>query len=129
MARKIFFLLLIFGLAFIVACSPAEEEPESTPLVEELPEVIPVDEAAGGSGAAGGSIELANECDEPGAGLYLLNFPAQGICFHYPEQYDLLQEGMESSLTFYVDSILNTEAPSFSVSSPPPSCHIPRSSS
>jgi hypothetical protein len=38
-------------------------------------------EAGAPSEAAGGSIELANECDEPGDGLSLLNYPAEGFSF------------------------------------------------
>jgi len=47
--------------------------------------------------------------------LKLLNYPAEGFCFLYPEQYQVFQTDDNSSITLYVRSLLNTEAPAFSV--------------
>lgn len=50
------------------------------------------------------------ECPEAMAGTYQLAYAAKGICFLYPDNYDVFQ-GEDGGLTLYAGSLLNTEAP------------------
>ena len=50
------------------------------------------------------------KCPEPNPGTHQLIYAAQGICFLYPDNYDVFQ-GEDGSLTLTVRSLLNTEAP------------------
>lgn len=54
-------------------------------------------------------ISVAN-CPAAVPGAHQLIDAAQGICFLYPDNYDVFQ-GEDGSLTLYVRSLLNTEAP------------------
>lgn len=54
-------------------------------------------------------ISVAN-CPAAAPGTHQLIDAAQGICFLYPDSYDVFQ-GEDGSLTLYVRSLLNTEAP------------------
>ncbi|MCB8984926.1 MAG: hypothetical protein H6659_13935 [Ardenticatenaceae bacterium] len=49
-------------------------------------------------------------CAAPQPGTYQLIDAAHGICFLYPDNYEVFQ-GDDGSLTLYVDSLQNTEAP------------------
>jgi len=55
-----------------------------------------------------------DNCAEAGPGTHQLVDAAQGICFLYPDNYDVFQ-GEDGSLTLYVRSLLNTEAPLASI--------------
>jgi hypothetical protein len=50
------------------------------------------------------------ECPEPTEGLHQLNYAAKGVCFLYPDNYDVFV-GEDGSLTLYVDSLLSVESP------------------
>ncbi|GIK56345.1 MAG: hypothetical protein HND44_06595 [Chloroflexi bacterium] len=50
------------------------------------------------------------DCSEAVPGAHQLIDAVQGICFLYPDNYDVFQ-GEDGSLTLYVRSLLNTEAP------------------
>lgn len=94
----LFIVLMMLALSALVACNanvvadPNEAAPtktDSTPEVEK--------------------VSVAN-CAEPEPGAHQLIYAAQGICFLYPDNYDVFQ-GQDGSLTLYVRSLLNTEAP------------------
>ncbi len=58
------------------------------------------------------------QCATPSAGTHQLIYAAQGVCFLYPDNYDVLQND-DGSLTIYERSWLNTEAPFASISFEP----------
>lgn len=62
-------------------------------------------------------VSVAN-CAEPTAGTHQLLYAAKGICFLYPETFDVFKSE-NGSLTLYVRSLLNTEAPLATVSFEP----------
>ncbi len=102
MKSKTLFMLMLFALLVLVACNaaagvePANEttDPSDTPVVEEI--VV----------TAADKVSVAN-CPEPAPGAYQLIYAAEGICFLYPDNYDVFQ-GEDGSLTLYVRSLLNT---------------------
>jgi hypothetical protein len=51
-----------------------------------------------------------DSCAEPIPGTQQLIYAAEGICFLYPDRFGVFQ-GEDGSLTLYVRSLLNTEAP------------------
>ena len=51
-----------------------------------------------------------DSCAEPIPGTQRLIYAAEGICFLYPDKFGVFQ-GEDGSLTLYVRSLLNTEAP------------------
>jgi len=91
----VFMSLAIFALVACDATTPAgTNEPSPT-------ETVTVPEAE--------TVSAAN-CPAPAPGVYQLMYAAEGICFLYPDNYDVFQ-GEDGSLTLYVRSLLNTEAP------------------
>jgi hypothetical protein len=103
--KLIFTIFLIVVLLVLAACNTAKG-PEPATEVTEQNETIsgptseePVTE----------KISVEN-CAEAEPGTHQLIYAAQGICFLYPENYDVFQ-GEDGSLTLYVKSLLNTEAP------------------
>ncbi len=95
----------------LVACNPAGgAEPETEPVVAPTTgaEPQPTD------GETGGGEKTTADCLAATTGAYQLIAAAQGICFLYPDNYDVFQ-GADGSLTLYVRSLLNTEAPFASI--------------
>jgi hypothetical protein len=111
--KKYLFLLALFSLFALVACSSSGgSEPTTEPIVEPTPETeveqpegeLPVEEPE--------EMEEMTAADCPGAaaGTHQLIDAAQGICFLYPDNYDAIKSD-DGSLTLYVKSLLSTEAP------------------
>jgi hypothetical protein len=102
---------MLFILIALATCSPSggaeptaepADEPTSEPIIE--PTAIPADEETP-------SEELtAADCPEATAGTHQLIDAANGICFLFPDNYDVIQSET-GELTLYVKSPLNTEAP------------------
>lgn len=66
---------------------------------------------------ASGKVAL-DHCAQPEPGTHQMIAAAQGVCFLYPDNYDVF-EAEDGSLTLYVDSLLNTEAPLATISIEP----------
>ena len=96
MKRNLLILFLLFMLLVLAACSTAPAPTDAETGVEVAP------------GA---------DCPEAAPGVYQLIDAGQGICFLYPDNYDVSQT--EEAFTLYVQSPLNTEAPLASVSFEP----------
>lgn len=96
-----FFFLLLLGL---VACNTAGG---AEPAVEDNSDVTTSDETA----ADGATDRVAlDRCPEATAGAQQMVAAAQGVCFLYPDRYDVIETD-DGSLTLYVSSPMNTEAP------------------
>ena len=54
------------------------------------------------------------DCVKAALGTSQLIYAAQGVCFLYPDNYKVFQVN-DGSLTFYVESLMNTEAPLASI--------------
>lgn len=103
--KTIFKITLLITLLFLAGCSmaggrePAADIPEQNedagdPIIEDVvADKITVE-----------------SCAEAESGTHQLIYAAQGICFLYPDHYDVFQ-GEDGSLALYVRSLLNTEAP------------------
>lgn len=61
-----------------------------------------------------------DHCTQPAAGTHQLIYAAIGVCFLYPDQYDVMQAD-DKGIHLYIRSLLNTEAPLFSLSVEPAS--------
>ena len=122
--KSIILFFLFFLLLGLVACSPAGgTEPEvdpgnvtnpddAEPEVAENSNTNDDSDVDAGSDPAEGSID---DCAEALPGTKQLLYAAQGVCFLYPDHYDVFQ-GEDGSLTLFVNSLLNTEAPLASLS-------------
>lgn len=103
--KSLFYLFLLFTLMALAACNaaggtePAVNEADQGGVVS-----APIETESGD-----GKISVTN-CAEAESGSHQLIYAAQGICFLYPDNYDVAQ-GEDGSLTLYVRSLLNTEAP------------------
>ena len=98
MKHKSPLLVLIFTLFALAACKPvAAAGTDDNPAAQDV----------------SGKISVAN-CVEAGPGTKQLIYAAQGVCFLYPDNYEVFQVD-DGSLTLYVDSLLNTEAPLASI--------------
>ena len=71
----------------------------------------------GFAATAAEKVSVAN-CAEPTAGTHQLIYAAKGVCFLYPKEFDVFQ-AEDGSLTLYVGSLLNTEAPGATISFEP----------
>ncbi|MCL4267032.1 MAG: hypothetical protein KJ069_27885 [Anaerolineae bacterium] len=99
--KSLFYLFFVVILLALSACNPAGvAEPDR----ETGSETITPD-----SEATTDEVSVADCATAPG-GAHQLVDAAQGICFLYPDNYDVFQ-GEDGSLTLYVRSLLNTEAP------------------
>lgn len=117
--KKYLFLLLLFGLFALIACSasggsepstePVVEEPAEEPTTETVTEQ-PAEETPAEAPAEEVEELTVADCPEAAAGTHQLIDAAQGICFLFPDNYDVMQ-GEDGSLMLYVKSPLNTEAP------------------
>ena len=83
------------------AAEPATAVPEIEATVSPTAEKISVD-----------------QCAQATPGTHQLLYAAQGVCFLYPDNYDVFQ-GEDGSIALYVKSLLNTEAPFVSISFEP----------
>lgn len=103
--KKFLILFALLTLFAVVGCSPAggaEPAAEVDPVVEPTPEAEAPAEAMDPLTAA--------DCPQATDGTRQLIDPAQGICFLFPEQYEAIRTD-DGSLTLYVQSPMNTEAP------------------
>ena len=110
--KKYLFLLALFSLFALVACSSSGgSEPATDPMAEPTPETE-TEQPEGELPAEGEAMEeqTAADCPEATAGAHQLIDAVQGICFLYPDHYDVIRTD-DGSLTMYVKSLLNTEAP------------------
>ena len=73
-------------------------------------EELDVETAKGQESEAQDERVVENDCAAAGPGEHQLLDAADGICFLYPDDYDVFQ-GEDGALTFYQGSLLNTEAP------------------
>lgn len=106
--KSLFYLFFVAMLLALVSCNPAggnEPTADVTTVAETITETVA--EADTETGAD--KVSVAN-CAEAVPGAHQLIYTAQGICFLYPDNYDVFQ-GEDGSLTLYVRSLLNTEAP------------------
>lgn len=111
MKHKLHILLFLSFILFVLAaCNPGNnvEQPGSAP-TEEPTVAVPTEEAPAPTDEPEVSASV-DDCAEPQAGTHQLIDAAQGFCFLYPDNYDVFQ-GDDGSLTLYVKSLLNTEAP------------------
>ncbi len=115
---KQIFILTIFLLStllLLAACNPAggsepvAEVPEQNETTSEPIDEEPVDEESVDEESVTEKVSIEN-CAEATAGTHQLIYAAQGICFLYPDKYDVFQSE-DGSLTLYVKSLMNTEAP------------------
>lgn len=98
MKHKLLLLVLMLALSALTACnSVASAGAEDGPAAQDH----------------SGKISVAN-CVEPGPGTKQVIYAAQGVCFLYPDNYEVFQVD-DGSLTLYVDSLMNTEAPLASI--------------
>ncbi len=88
--------VLMLSLLILAACNAAGA---AEPAAEPSSEKVSVDQCAAAT-----------------SGTHQLIDASQGICFLYPDNYDVFQ-GEDGSLTLYVRSLLNTEAPLATISS------------
>ncbi|MBK8905826.1 MAG: hypothetical protein IPM53_31885 [Anaerolineaceae bacterium] len=109
--KRFLSLFMLFILMALAACSPAggaeptaepADAPTSEPLIE--PTAVPTEAEAPAE-----DLTAAN-CPEATAGTHQLIDAANGICFLFPGNYDVIQSET-GDLTLYVKSPLNTEAP------------------
>ena len=92
------FLCLLFALLALAACNPvAAAETRDEPVAQVSSEKVSV-----------------ADCIEATPGTSQLIFAAQGVCFLYPNNYEVFQVD-DGSLTLYVESLMNTEAPLASI--------------
>jgi len=97
--KSLFYLFLSFTLFILAACNAAGG---AEPTAEETS----TDNAS------------VTQCAEATPGSHQLIAAAHGVCFLYPDNFDVFESQDGSGFTLYVDSLLNTEAPiaSFSFS-------------
>ncbi|HSG15530.1 MAG TPA: hypothetical protein VLE70_04320 [Anaerolineae bacterium] len=97
--------LMLLALSVLVACNTVADPADPTDPAD--PSVITPAETDSAPEAE--KVSVAN-CPQPEADTHQLMYAAQGICFLYPDNYDVLQT-QDGSLALYVRSPLNTEAP------------------
>ncbi len=104
MNRKLLILqlLLLFTLLALAACKTEVSGERAV-------------DAAGQSGMETAAAASVADCPPVTPGTQQLIDAAQGICFLYPDDYDVSQ-GTENAFGLYVQSPLNTEAPLASIS-------------
>lgn len=108
--KKYLFLFALFSLFALVACSPSGgTEPTTEPIVEPTPETE-VEQPEGELPSEESEEMTTADCPEAAPGTHQLIDAMQGVCFLYPDNYDAIRTD-DGSLTLYVKSLLNTEAP------------------
>ena len=109
--KHLLFFLLFFLLLGQLACSSAGG---TEPVVEDDSVSEPIDNEPGDSEPVANDAPVdtssVDDCPAATAGAHQLLYAAQGVCFLYPDNYDVFQSE-DGSLTLYVRSLLNTEAP------------------
>lgn len=103
--KSLFYLCLMFILLALAACNVAGDSVSVADAASQDGAVSVPAESEGGED----KISVTN-CAEAEPGTHQLIYAAEGICFLYPDNYDVSQ-GADGSLTLYVRSLLNTEAP------------------
>jgi hypothetical protein len=98
MKHKSLLFVLMFTLLALAVCNSVTADTEYDPTAAQ---------------DVSGKISVAN-CVEAEPGTKQLIYAAQGVCFLYPDNYKVFQVD-DGSLTLYVDSLLNTEAPLASI--------------
>ena len=92
------FIFLLFTLLALAACDTvAAAEMGDEPVAQVSSEKVSV-----------------ADCVEATPGTSQLIYAAQGVCFLYPDNYEVFQVN-DGSLTLYVESLMNTEAPLASI--------------
>ena len=101
MKHKLYLYFLFVLLLVLAACNAAggsepavENSGESTSAASETP----------------ANKVAVDHCAEAEPGMQQMIAASQGVCFTYPDNYDVFQ-GEDGDLTLYVGSLLNTEAP------------------
>lgn len=102
MKQPVVYLFLLLALWALSACNAAGG-------------VEPTLESADDPTAA---ILSVDQCAEAAPGTHQLLYAAQGVCFLYPDNYDVFQ-GEDGGLSIYERSLMNTEAPFASISFEP----------
>lgn len=117
MKNKINLLLSLSLLFLLAACNAAGMEPAAlSPTATSEPTVTATTVAATETPPAEKiSVE---QCPEATPGFHQLLYAAQGVCFLYPDSYDVFH-GEDGSLTIYERTWLNTEAPFASINFEP----------
>jgi len=98
MKHKSLLFVLMFTLLALAACNSVTADTDDDPTAAQ---------------DVSGKISVAN-CVEAEPGTKQLIYAAQGVCFLYPDNYEVFQVD-DGSLTLYMDSLLNTEAPLASI--------------
>jgi hypothetical protein len=116
MKQKRYIFLFMFIMGLFAACNPAGgTEPAAEPATMPTATAVPEMEAAASPTAEKISVD---QCAEAALSTHQLLYAAQGVCFLYPDNYDVFQ-GEDGGITLYVNSLLNTEAPLASISFEP----------
>lgn len=115
MKHKQSIFLFIFIVFLLAACSPSgdTELADATDLPLETRE--PVIETTEPVAVEKISVD---HCAAASSDTHQLLYAAKGVCFLYPDNYDVFQ-GEDGGITLYVKSLLNTEAPLASLSFEP----------
>ena len=98
MKHKSLLFVLVFSLFILAACSSVASAGTDDDLAAQ---------------DVSGKVSVAN-CVEAEPGTKQVVYAAQGVCFLYPDNYEVFQVN-DGSLTLYVDSLMNTEAPLASI--------------
>ena len=112
--KSLLTIFLLLTLMILAACNPAggsepaADVPEQNEVVSEATDE-PVQEEPAVEEPVIEKVSVEN-CAQATDGTHQLIYAAQGICFLYPDNYDVFQ-GEDGSLAIYVKSLLNTEAP------------------
>ncbi len=103
--KFVLMIFLLLALLVLAACNPAggseptADLPEQNETVSDSSNDEPIIEKVS-----------VDNCAQAEPGTHQLIYAAHGICFLYPDNYDVFQ-GEDGSLALYVKSLLNTEAP------------------
>lgn len=122
MKRYIWLTLLLILPAALVACGGAQDGdgagayPAAQEAAAPSPTPDEIDVSAGDPYPAPGPEQA--DCAAPGPGEAAFVDEALGLCFTYPDRYQA-QMGEEGTLSLFVDSIQNTEAPLAQISVAP----------
>jgi hypothetical protein len=106
MINRTLFTLFLMTLAALAACTTAlGAEPTNETAYSSVSTPGPSD-----PGTNAEKVSVA-KCPEAAPGAYQLISAARGICFLYPDNFDVFENSDGSGFTLYVSSLLNHEAP------------------